>query len=134
MNTKTKGELAEISIAKQFLKNGYNVSFPYGDNQRYDLIIEISNILYKVQCKTGKLKDGVLVFNCSNSTVNEVIEGQPKGHYRGQIDYFAVYSPELDKCYLLPVSEVGINSAALRIDPPKNNQMKTIRWAKDFEI
>ena len=55
-------------------------------------------------------------------------------HYRGQVEYFGVYCPELDKAYLIPVEIVGTSQGVLRIDPSKNNQTKLIHWCKEYEI
>jgi len=55
-------------------------------------------------------------------------------HYRGQCDYFAVYSAELGKVYLVSVEEVETTRAHLRLEPSKNRQEKNVRWAKDFEL
>jgi hypothetical protein len=55
--------------------------------------------------------------------------------YRGQIDYFAVYSPDLKKAYLVPVDHVSsVEGYLLRIEPTKNGQEKNIRWAQDYEL
>ena len=49
-------------------------------------------------------------------------------HYRGDVDYFAVYSPDLQKTYLIPITDVGDTMNALRLVPTKNNQAKHVRW------
>ena len=55
--------------------------------------------------------------------------------YEGVIDYYGVYCPDNGKVYLIPIAVVNTSSAFyLRIDPPKNNQQKRIRWAKDYEV
>ena len=54
--------------------------------------------------------------------------------YRGQIEYFAVYSPDLDKVYLVPVDHVGTTNAYLRLAETANKQKKGVRWAKDHEL
>jgi hypothetical protein len=40
----------------------------------------------------------------------------------------------VDKVYLIPVDQVGITRTHLRLAPPKNNQEKYVRWAKDYEL
>lgn len=41
MNTKSKGNIGEIRIASEFIKRGCIVSFLFGDNARYDLVVDI---------------------------------------------------------------------------------------------
>ena len=54
--------------------------------------------------------------------------------YKGEADYFGVYSPDTGKVYLVPVDEVPGAIAKLRLHATKNNQQKGVRWAKDYEI
>ncbi len=55
--------------------------------------------------------------------------------YKGEADYFGVYSPEMGKVYLVPVDDVPIGSKGLlRLHATRNNQQKGVKWAKDYEI
>jgi hypothetical protein len=54
--------------------------------------------------------------------------------YQGQIDYFAVYCPQLGTTYLVPVDHVGTSQARLRVEQLKHKQEKGIRWAADYEL
>lgn len=55
-------------------------------------------------------------------------------HYQGQCEHFAVFCEELNKVHLVPVDQVGTNSVHLRLVPAKNNQLKHVRWAQDYEL
>ena len=134
-DSNTKGQISEAAITTRLLQVGYIVLMPYGGNQRYDMIVEDADgQFWRIQCKSAWIdEDGtVLKFD----TANHNVTGQKRDwrHYRGQCEYFALYSAELDKVYLLPVDEVGITRAHLRLMPTKNNQEKNIRWAKDYEL
>jgi hypothetical protein len=60
---------------------------------------------------------------------------QQRKHYKGQVEFFGVYCPDLQKCYLVPVDAVGINAAYLRVDNPKTAYVcKNTRWARDYEL
>ena len=52
-NTKQKGNITEMQCALAFMKMGYKVSFPYGEDCKYDLIVDTGNKLYRIQCKTA---------------------------------------------------------------------------------
>jgi hypothetical protein len=54
--------------------------------------------------------------------------------YFGQVEYLAVYCPQNGKVYLLPEQELTASTAHLRVSPPRNNMVKTIRWAARFEL
>lgn len=131
MNSKMVGERTEGIVLAHMLRLGYSVLIPFGNNQRYDLVIDKGNgALIKGQCKTARITNGCLTFNAAS--VNG-FTGKRKT-YVGQIDVFWVYSPSTDKIYEIPVDAVGINECRLRIDPPKGGATSGIRWAKDFMI
>jgi PD-(D/E)XK endonuclease len=54
--------------------------------------------------------------------------------YRGDVEFFGVYSPDTNKVYLIPVDVVPEGWATLRLKKPKNNQEKKIIWAADYEL
>src|SRR5262249_30713483 len=52
-NTKSIGEVSEAIILAEFLKAGFPVLLPFGDNQRYDMVVEVGGRFLRVQCKTA---------------------------------------------------------------------------------
>lgn len=139
INNKTIGELSEAIIMAKLLEAGYGVLTPFGDNRRYDLVIEDADgNFYRVQCKTGRVsKDGAYIEFRTASSYYHTKAGKTshgKKDYRGEIDYFAVYCPAMKNAYLIPIDHVGISSANLRLRPTTNKQEKNVRWAKDYEI
>ena len=119
-----KGSLTELAVAKALLKKGYPISFPYGENQRYDLVVEIDGHLKKVQCKTARFRGDTIDFNCSGTN----------GPYTNDADFFGVCCIEIDKTYLIPVADVGINQCSLRLKESKNSQNYLYKQAIDYEI
>lgn len=138
-NHKAIGERSQAHIIARLLEVGYNVLTPYGDNQRYDLVIEDGDgQFWRVQCKMGWLEsDGAYIEFKTASTHYRTKEGKTdhgRKDYRGQVEYFAVYSPDVRQVYLVPIDHVGTNNSFLRLTPTKNNQEKHVRWAKDYEL
>lgn len=133
INTKNIGEDSEIQVVSALMKIGYTVLTPViGDNKRYDMVIEACDKFYRVQVKTARVEGGTLYFSTCSSTEHR--RGGSRKDYRGQIELFAVYSPDTDKVYVMSVDEVGKAGAKLRLEPTKNNQKKNVRWAKDHEL
>ncbi len=132
MNPKAKGEVSQGQILAALLRKGEIVLTPFGDNQRYDLVVERDGAFIRVQCKTGRVKrKGQILFDTCSSYVHR---GRGKRDYRGEADIFAVYCPDTDCCYWVPVNECGTSTGCLRLEAPKNGQQANIRWAKDFEL
>src|SRR5215831_2345572 len=122
-----KGEISESAIVTRLLQCGYIVLTPYGGNQRYDLVIEDADEqLWRIQCKSAWIDEGGTVLKFDTANHNVTGTKRDWRHYRGQCDYFAVYSSELGKVYLVPVDAVGTTRANLRLEPAKNRQEKHI--------
>jgi hypothetical protein len=138
-NPKKIGEKSEIRFISQCVLNEWIVLTPWGDSERYDIVIDRGDGLETVQIKTGRLDKGSIRFSLC-SLHYHTKKGQFENHYRksydNQVDFFGVYCHELDKCYLIPMKELeGLKSeGCLRVEPTKNNQTKTIRLAEEFEI
>jgi hypothetical protein len=131
VNPKAIGEKSEAIIMAALLRHGFVVLTPFGDNQRYDLVIDLDGVFLRVQCKTGRLSRGAVVFNTCSSQAHR---GGGHQSYAGQVELFGVYSPDLDKVFFVPVGEVGGRQGNLRVEPAKSNQAKGTRSAAAFEF
>lgn len=124
MNTTAIGERTEAVCLAELVKRDFKVLTPFGNNRRYDFVIDTRHGFKSVQCKTGRLTKGRIEFNAYNAM----------GHYKEDVDLFLVWCPDNDKVYMVPTKDVGTSKPYLRVDPPKNGQAKGIRWAKDYEL
>jgi hypothetical protein len=134
---KAVGDQTTAIVMARLLQVYPIVLLPFGENQRYDLVIDDGERFLRVQCKTGRLRSGAVRFaTCSFSYHHPNNRGtrQYMHDYRGAAELFGVYCPETDSVYLVPVDVVGKRIGALRVQPTRNNQSKKIRWAKDFEL
>jgi hypothetical protein len=74
--------MTEAVILVHLIQGGDSVSLPFGNNQRYDMVIDREGRLVKAQCKTGRLRNGVVLFNaCSFNRFTGA-----ERDYRGQAD------------------------------------------------
>jgi PD-(D/E)XK endonuclease len=129
-NTNKISALTEGRVLSALVETGFCVSIPFGV-ARYDLLIDVYDKFNRVQCKTGRLKDGTVQFKCVSVHKTEI--GYENRAYCGDADFFGVFCPENEKVYVVPVSDLAV-LATLRIEPPKNGQKSGIWWAKSFEI
>jgi Holliday junction resolvase len=128
LQKKTKGDIAELSVAKKLLENGWQILIPYGENHRYDLVAEKKHKFVRIQVKYTTPKNGVLNINCRSSNNWSVL------HYDStEIDIIAAYNPINNDIYFIPISEINHSLFKIRISPTKNNQKLKIHLAKDFK-
>jgi hypothetical protein len=64
---KAKGDRSMLAIMLALHERGYDLLVPFGENTRYDLVIDDGSRLARVQCKTGRLRDGAVVFSTCSS-------------------------------------------------------------------
>jgi hypothetical protein len=130
-NPTRKGKTTEAIILAILVGLGKAVLVPWTE-ERYDLVIDDGGKTTRIQCKTGVLRNGCVVFK---TCITDARRPLGDGGYAGQIDAFAVYCPQIGRMYLVPIDAVpSRNFGYLRVDPPLNGQSWNIRWARDFEI
>ena len=126
------GARTEAAILSELIKRGYRVLLPFGENQRYDLVLDIGGSFLRVQCKTGRLRNGCIEFSARSVRVNTrrtVIRNYDKD----QVELIMVHCPETGGIYSIPIEEAR-SHGTLRIDPTANGQDKRVRWARDYEL
>lgn len=128
MLTGDRGNLSEAMILAAFVAAGYLVSVPFGSGHKYDFVIDDAERLFRVQCKTGRIRNGVLLFSAYSMSGN----GGVKMGYKGLADLFAVLNPDNNSVYIVPVSDVGETDVSLRLVPTLNRQAQGVRWAEAF--
>ena len=135
-NTAQKGEISECMILARLTQLGFRCLIPWGHDCRYDIAIDNGGELIRVQCKTARYLEsqGCLQFNTVITYAR--VGGKPhiRRGYKGEADYFGIYSPDTGKVYLVPVEDAPNGIAVLRLQATKNNQNKGVRWAQDYEI
>ncbi len=132
LSTDQKGALAEAMIAASAMELGVHVFRPLCDGTRYDLIFDLDGRLLRVQCKTAVRHGNVLAVPWYSARRSGA--GFVKHFYTAaEIDAIAAYSPELRRCFLLPIVRFERRTYVhLRLTPTKNNQKVGINWADDF--
>jgi hypothetical protein len=106
------------------MRRGYRVLRPLSTNQRYDLALDLGDRFLRVQCKTGRLRNGAVVFS-TRSCRSDPKRTYVRSYSREEVDAFLVHCPETDRIYAVAVGDSGaLKAASLRVDAPANNQLK----------
>ena len=133
-DTKKIGNLTELQCATRLYELGCAVSIPFGNSEKYDLIIDWNNILYKVQVKHANelIENGeVYAIKFSTRWIGHNNNGYTSHKYQAKdVDYFATFYN--GECFLVPQSECS-NVKTLRILLPKNGQRKGVSFLNDYK-
>jgi hypothetical protein len=126
------GERSESQILALFLKHGKVVLTPFGDNQRYDMVVDEDGDFIRVQCKTASLVQDGRAFTFAAAS-NNWYRGTTRD-YKGQVEVFAVYLPDLDKVYIVDVDKGPKKACTVRLKAPRQRTSPRYRWASDHEF
>ena len=133
LTVKRKGILTEEELKLWFLQQGYSVSVPVGDDDRYDFIVDFDGKLIKMQSKTSNLTRAPGCVNFASASIKYNSSGSHRTQYtKEDIDYFCTMHPETHQVYIVPVEECG-NEFNLRITPPANGRWTNCHRAENYE-
>ena len=134
LTTSQKGAIAETAIVHAATCLGIGVLKPVSEGARYDVLFDLGTRFVRVQCKTAKQRSNVLVIPfCSARRTPRGFE--KRSYTSAEIDAVAAYSPELRRCYLLPLEKFSCRTyVQLRLATTRNNQQAGVHWASDYEL
>lgn len=134
IHTKRKGDISEQKAITKLLELGVEVYTPVGENTRADLIYQKSDELVRVQVKTGRKKNGCVVFNCakihSNSTEHR------RSSYQGDVEEFIIYHRDNDQLYIVSIDELPETEMRFRIEESESPYASyhNVNWGKDYKL
>jgi len=102
------GRESEAIVVNRLIKRGYSVSSPIFGNERYDLIIDDGEALFRGQVKTAYDRtDREDAVKCDFDTTVYGSDGNPTKTYyeEGEIDCFLIYSPSHDSVLWVPFED-----------------------------
>ena len=131
MTNKRKGSINELRVLAKLMEYG-EVSIPYGNNARYDCILDKENDLIKIQIKTArKLDDNRFCIPCANLVSSGTYRGQRRVYTKEDADYIA--ASYFDQVYLIPTGLLT-NEMTLSFEYPNNGLKKPIHIEKEYRI
>jgi transposase-like protein len=123
------GDRSEARIMAEFLDAGMDILVPFGDRNRYDLVIDDSGKFIRIQCKTARLIGDKFVFKTESNNWNS---GKRRG-YVNEIEFFAVFLRENRKVYIFSPGNLPKGLCVIRLDKSNTGNNGT-RFAEDYEF
>ncbi len=129
MNSKSKGDVAELKVMQYLIEHDYTVLKPFGDNSRYDIVSEKNGEFERIQVKYRTMDNGGIGIQRFSTTRNN----KKVRYTQTEIDCIIVYCPDNDSIYKLNICVFDNKSEIfLRIKDAKNKQKKNIINAIDY--
>ena len=126
-----KGITTELICMQKFIELGYIVSVPYGNNSRYDLLVDNGKSIWRIQCKAASLNanDSYTIQTCNK--VSTTTQRKTKHYTKEQIDFIASIID--NQLVIIPVEFIeNSTSKVFRIKPPKYGSKSTCNLIQDF--
>lgn len=131
--TQLKGLTTELQCQLFFTSLGYNVSVPIAQDCRYDLILDIDNVLYKLQIKTSRKNDSNnegIIFNTVSTRMNHTQGNIINKYTKEEVDFFATYYN--NKVYLVPI-EICQSSEKRLVTQKSQHSNQQMDLLEDYE-
>jgi PD-(D/E)XK endonuclease len=127
------GHRTEGAILYHLVCAGYSVLVPAGVNQRYDLVIDAEGEFIRAQCKTGRYRNGAIVFSTLSTITSKT--RNVRREYHDQADVFLVHCPTFpDRVYCVPVDRASKGAMHLRVESSRNGQHQRVHWASEYQL
>lgn len=130
-NSKQKGDETEAKLVHELIASGHSVSIPFGDNDKYDIVVDDGTDLHRVQCKTAwETEKGTVRFNTHSQTTRA---GEyHESTYHGEIDAFLVRFPPAEALFWIDIEDATSQKMELRSDADIDHP--SINWVGDYEF
>ncbi len=105
MDTKLKADIAESAVTTELLKRGFRVLRPVGDRLAYDLAIDLSGRLLRIQVKSAWFSAKTKCYSVDTRRTKTNRRRMLRGRYdANDFDFAIVYLAGLNVFYVMPKS------------------------------
>lgn len=119
---KQQGDTTELRFMLLNQELGYTISKPFGDNAKYDLIVDTGIELQRIQIKSTRRKETSSGMDCYNCLVCSGADSKQQ-YSTKDIDYVAVYVIPENAWYKIPVKD--IKGKTVKLYPHRKSQRDT---------
>jgi hypothetical protein len=111
------GDVAELKFMVLMREMGYTVCKPMSHHSRYDFIVDMDGDMKRVQVKSTSYrvkstKDNAYLFH-------SYTQRKKRRYLKSEIDFIAVYVPDFDAWYMIPMDDIF--SESLKVYPHNPN-------------
>lgn len=136
-DTQQRGLLTELHCIQDITNIGYQCLKPLNDSSKYDIVVDVNSVFYRIQCKTAKLvshtSEENVAFEIATCCMTTNTQKTTRHKYSAnEIDYF--YTWFNGQGYLVSINEATGVSFRWRYEYPKSNQKQGIHIASNYKI
>jgi hypothetical protein len=111
---KSYGEASEAAFLARACALGFSVATPWGDSNRYDLLLDTGRRVWRVQVKSSQRFAGGRYRVCNSGSSNTP-------YSEDEIDFIAAHVVPLDLWYIIPIAALG-STKSIRFYPSRHSR------------
>lgn len=124
LDNKHRGELAELAFMRKAASLGFFVARPWGDSDRYDVVVRSGKIFWRVQIKSVRSKAPGRNYYCART-----VSHFKMSYTAEEIDFLAAYIFPEDTWYIFPVAVVEGHKSVCLVPSRKRAKFEPYREA-----
>ena len=131
--TQISGITTELLVAQKFIEMGYIVSVPYGNNSRYDMIVDTDKYRYRIQVKHASLNEnGSYTIQTCNS-VSTMSKHERKYYSSQDVDFIVSIIEE--QLVVIPVELIEHSASKIfRTVLPQYGSKSNCNLIQDYTV
>ena len=127
------GITTELIVAQKFIEKGYIVSIPYGNNSRYDMIVDTDTDCYRIQVKHASANDNGSYTVITSNTVNTTTKSLRKYYTKKDVDFIVTIIE--DQLVVIPVEMIEHSQSKIfRTVLPQYGAKSNCNLIEDFTV
>ena len=130
LNNSQRGQLAELIFIRKAASLGFAVAKPWNEGERYDAIVRVGHVLWRVQVKSVAAKCRSQSYYKVKTTGSGNAGHSPARPYSlGDIDFLAAYIFAEDIWYVFPAAVILMRKSICLAPGSKRSKYETYREA-----
>ena len=119
----TNASVAELIVATQAIRNGFNAYFPFSGASKCDLILEREGKLKRIQTKKlWKNKRGNKVCQAVSQSYNRRTRKAYLPYGQNEIDFLVAVEIETNDCWIIPIIDLTGITSNISLDSRSKNK------------
>lgn len=131
LSNRIRGNLAELAFMRKATSLGYAVAKPWGEGERYDVIVRVENVCWRVQVKSVVAKSPCTTYYRIKTSGGNARHGHTL-YSAHEIDFLVAYIFPEDLWYVFPAS--AVENRIVVCVRPRSNRSKFEQYREAWKL
>jgi hypothetical protein len=128
LDNRHRGQLAELAFMRKAASLGFAVAKPYGEGERYDIVVCVDNVFWRVQVKSVLAKYPSRPYYRVKTSGGNGLHGHTS-YSANEIDFLVAYIFQEDVWYVFPATVIQNRKTLCVLPGSKRSKFEQYREA-----